>query len=170
MEEYPMDVAKACKFDFEYLGFSLSEVAKRYNMPMQLLLDISTQENWTPKVDLIGVAPADAGCKAITEYVDELTEVTRARLTVGALLRQVDNQALYAQIERTCLERALQMAEALDPMDDKGTQKLANIVSAIEVLSNQNPLVLADQLKMALKSEASNGSGAMVQVNVVSKL
>lgn len=151
---------QACKFDYEFLGKSVEELARQYNFRAQDVQAEIESYGWTRKIEPT-VMP---DTKDIQEFADALETVTRSKLSIISLFRQIDNQPLIAQLEKTFLEKALELAESLNPLDDRASTKLVNLVKAISQLQDRNPIDLAAQLK-----EATSGQGRVV-VNIANQL
>ena len=151
---------QACKFDYEFLGKTVEELARQYGFrEVDIESEIETY-GWTRKIEPT-IMP---DTKDIQEFADALETVTRSKLSIISLFRQIENQPLIAQLEKVFLEKALELAASLDAMDDRASTKLVNLVKAISQLQDRNPIDLATQLK-----EAATGQGRVV-VNIANQL
>ena len=150
----------ACRFDYEYLGRSIDELARMYNFPKDSIEMEIEESEWVRKIEPTALPDT----KDVEKFASDLESITRSKLSIISLFRQIDNQPLIAQLEKVFLEKALELAASLNPQDDKASNKLTNLVKAVTILQDRNPIDLANQFK-----EAVNGSGKVV-VNIANQL
>jgi len=151
---------QACKFDYEFLGKTVPDLAKQYGFNINDLdAEIETY-GWERKLEPT-VLP---DTKNIQEFADALETVTRSKLSIISLFRQIENQPLISQLEKVFLEKALELASALTTMDDRAATKLVNLVKAVSQLQERNPIDLAEQLKEAVAGQSR------VVVNIANQL
>jgi hypothetical protein len=148
---------QACKFDYEFLGKSTSQLAKDYGFREQDILEEIEIKGWERKIE----PTALPNTTDMQQFADALETITRSKLSIISLFRQIDHQPLIAQLEKTFLEKALLLASELNSMDDRASAKLNNLVKAVETIQNRDPINLADQVKDQLKN---GGSGVTVQI------
>jgi len=144
----------ACKFDYEFLGRSIQDLASIYGYTPAMIEQEIKIGQWIRKIEPTSLPETSD----IEKFATDLEKVTRAKLSIISLFRQIEQQPLIAQIEKAALEKALELTTNIQAHDDKATAKLANVVKAIAALQDRNPINLADQVKEALKS----GSGQVV--------
>lgn len=89
-----------------------------------------------------------------------MEETTRSKLSIVALVRQIENQALYAQLEHAFINKAFAIVEAIEETGDKASNQLLTLVQAVDKLQSRNPLMLADQLSVALNDKQGSGKDA----------
>ena len=145
----------ACKFDYEYLGKTISELAGTYDFREQDIASEIELNSWVRKIQPTTLP----NTSDLTEFATALEATTRAKLSVIALFRQIDQQPLIAELEKTLLNKAILLATSLDSDDDKAATKLMNIVKAAAALQDRNPINLADEVKKQLGS-----AGTVVQI------
>lgn len=152
---------QACKFDYEFLGKTVPELAEQYKFPQAILEQEIENSLWVRKIEPTTLPQTNT----IQEFATALEEITRSKLSVISLFRQIENQPLIAQLEKVFLEKALELASNLTPEDDRAANKLINLVKAIVTLQERNPVDLAKQFE-----EAAKGGGAKVVVNIANKI
>lgn len=150
----------AARFDYEYLGKTVPELAQQYALHSDSLQAEIEEEGWERKIEPTVLPQATN----IQEFANALESITRSKLSVISLYRQIENQPLIAQLERAFLEKALELAASLNPSDDRASTKLNNLVKSVMALQERNPVDLAEQFK-----EAINGQ-AKVVVNIANQL
>lgn len=133
----------ACQFDYEYMGRSIPALAQTYGYPESLIEDQVNKGNWSRKLDELIIPDSND----LEEFADKLREVTKAKLNVVALMGQLENQAMVNQLEKVCLQKALELASDLDSNDVKAPGMLKTIVSTLNSLQDRNPVNLADNIK-----------------------
>jgi len=150
----------ACKFDYEYIGRSVKQLSDTYGYPENLLDKQIEDGEWERKLDRMVVPET----KDLATFADNLREVSKAKLNVIALLGQIENQSMVAQLEKLCLDKALELAAELDPQDTKAATKLNTIVNTLNTLQQRNPVNLADNIK-----EMGDDTGKLV-VNILNNV
>lgn len=151
----------ACRFDYEFLGKSIPELARQYGFEPKSIMEEIEDQQWERKIE-----PAKLPKTAdIQEFADALETLTRSRLSIISLYRQIENQPLLAQIEKAFLEKALELTLDLNSFDDKAASKLASLVKAVTMVQERNPIDLANQLKEQLES-----GGGKVVVNIANQI
>jgi len=147
----------AAKFDYEYLGKSVAELATQYNFPVLGLKEEIELKSWERKI-----APTEMPeTKDMQVFADQLEKLTRSKLSIISLFRQIDNQALYAEIEKALLQKILEATTSLDSLDDKMAAKLASLAKAVQSIQEREPINLADSFKEALEH---SGQGVVVNI------
>jgi len=151
----------ACRFDYEYLGKSPEELAAQYEFPIVHLKDEIELKGWVRKIE-----PTDMpDTSDIQAFADQLEKLTRSKLSIISLFRQIDNQSLYAEIERSLLKKILEVSAEVDVTDSKAASKLVSLAKAVQSIQEREPINLADSFKDAL---AAQGNGVVVNIaNVV---
>lgn len=152
---------QACKFDYEYMGKSVTSLARQYDFPEDAIRGEISAYGWERKIEPTSMPKTSN----IEDFAVALESLTRSRLSIISLFRQIENQPLIAQLETVFLEKALELASNLDSADDRSSSKLINLVKAIQALQDRNPIDLAKQLEDANK----NGKGAVI-VNIANQL
>lgn len=141
----------ACRFEYEYLGKSPAELAGQYEFPLASVEEEIHLKSWERKI-----APTDMPeTKDMQEFADKLEKITRSKLSIISLFRQIDNQPLYAEIEKALLGKILEATTSLDALDDKMANKLVNLAKAVQSIQEREPINLADSFKEALESSSS---------------
>ena len=147
----------ACRFDYMYMGKSVAELATQYDFLPQAIEAEIANEDWERKI-----APTDMpDTSDMQEFADKLEKITRSKLSIISLFRQIDNQSLYAEIEKALLGKILDATTSLDSIDDKMTAKLSNLTKAVASIQERNPIDLATQFKEQLES---SGQQVIVQI------
>lgn len=157
MSNLQISKIQACKFDFEYLGKDIPTLARDYSFREE---DISAEieiKGWERRIEPTQLPDT----RDMQEFGTALEAITRSKLNIIALFRQIDHQPLIAQLEKTFLEKALILASELNAMDDKATTKLNNLVKAVNQIQDRSPIDLADKVADQLKS---GGAGVTVQI------
>lgn len=137
----------AMKFDYEYMGKSSEELASTYRYPLDLLDRLLSSEGWARKIEPTSLPTT----KDIAQFATELEAITRSKLSVISLFRQIDQQPMIAELENVFLEKALELVGSLEAADRQSASKLVNIVKAVTMIQERNPLQLADQMKEVLQ-------------------
>jgi len=151
----------AAKFDFEYLGKSTKEIASNYDFPLASLEEEIEIADWNRKI-----APTELPDTSDMQlFADQLEKITRSKLSIISLFRQIENQSLYAELEKEILRQALTLASALDSTDDKAPNKLMNITKTLTAIQERNPIQLADSFK-----ETLDGASNQVIVNIANQI
>ena len=150
--QYKID---ACKFDYEYLGRSVKDLAQSYGFLEANLLTEIEQSGWERKIQ-----PTELPDTADMEkFAKELETATRSKLTIIGLFRQIEQQPLISQIEKALLNKILLLASSVKIDDPRATTQINNLVKAIQMIQDRNPISLADTLKDSL-----NKPGTVVQI------
>jgi hypothetical protein len=139
----------AARFDYEFLGKSTNQIASDYGFPLVNLEGEILNSQWERKIEPTQM-PAT---KDMQKFADELEKITRSKLSIISLFRQIDNQALYAQLETAILNSALEAVHMLSPDDDRIATKLAALTKTLTQIQERNPIQLADQLQDTLKKD-----------------
>jgi len=151
----------AAKFDYEYLGKSRAAIASDYGFPLVSLSEEIEIADWNRKI-----APTELPqTQDMQLFADQLEKITRSKLSIISLFRQIENQSLYAELEKEILRKALTLASSLDAIDDKAPTKLMNITKTLTTIQERNPIQLADSFK-----EALDGAGNQVIVNIANQI
>ena len=151
-----LDIVRACRFDYELLGEDLETLSRRYDIPVEALEHTKTLQKWERRVECTALATTTD----INTFAKQLEETTRSKLSIVALVRQIENQALYAQLEHAFINKAFAIAESIDENGEKAPNQLLALIQAVDKLQSRNPLMLADQLSVALKDKAGSGKDA----------
>lgn len=147
----------AAKFDYEFMGKSVDQLSSDYGFPTFTLEAAISEGEWQRRLE-----PTELPKTAdLAKFAEELESLTRSKLTIISLFRQIENQPLYAQIEKAILEKMLVLVAELQSMDDKAANKLMNITKALAAIQERNPVDLAGQLKEEL---GKGGGGVTVQI------
>ena len=151
-----------CKFEYEYLGRSLEEIARQYNFPVTTLEYSARHNNWTRKVEG-PLLPAQG--TTLENFAEELEKLTRARLSIISLHKQIENQPLYAELERAILKKSLELTHSLACNDSRAATALASVAKTLATVQERNPINLADQFAEVTKNASG---GVTVQIaNIV---
>ncbi len=137
--------ANAAKFEYEFLGKSVNEISETYNIPLVSLEMEIEKAGWTQYVEPNRLPET----KNLQEFADQLEEMTRSKLSIISLFRQIELQPLYSQLEKGILEKAIDTISELSTMDDRIATKLLNITKTLMTIQDRNPVQLAEQLKDA---------------------
>lgn len=144
----------ACKFDYEYMGKSLSELASIYGFPEDVIEAECRHNGWERKLEPTAMPKTSD----LQKFAEELEDITRTKLSIISLFRQIENQPLYAQIEEALLDKLLELVSDIETTDDKAAMKLGQIAKTLSSIQERNPINLADQLKDAI----ADGAGKVV--------
>lgn len=147
----------ACKFDYQYLGKDLSSLAIQYGFPLQILED----EGWERKIEPT-LMPETTDMQ---QFADQLEKITRSKLSIISLFRQIDNQSLYAELEKAILDKCLEAVTDLEASDPRVSSQLMNITKTLVSVQERNPIQLADNFKDTLKTQ-----GSQVIVNIANDI
>ena len=147
----------ACRFDYEYMGKSVAELASMYGFNLVSLEEEIEDHGWYRKLEPTSLPQTND----MQQFADQLEKITRSKLSIVSLFRQIDNQSLYAELEKALLVKALEMVGELSSMDDKAANKLVNITKTLTAIQERNPIQLADTFKDTLDSK---GSGIVVNI------
>jgi len=150
---------KAAKFDYTYLGKSPAELARQYGFPLENLEYEIEEKGWERRLEPTTMPDT----KDMQQFADQLEKLTRSKLSIISMFRQIDNQALYAEIEKEILAKLLDLTMSLDTLDDKMANKLKTVATTLASIQEREPINLADSFKEALKDQ--NGAGQVV-VNI----
>ena len=151
-----------CKFEYEYLGRSLEEISRQYNFPVATLEYSARLNGWQRKVEG-PLLPAQG--TTLENFAEELEKLTRARLSIISLHKQIENQPLYAELERAILKKALEVAQSLDANDTRSANALASVAKTLTTVQERNPINLAEQFAELTKNASG---GITVQIaNIV---
>ena len=151
-----LDIVRACRFDYELLGEDLETLSRRYDIPVEALEYTKELQKWERRVECTALAATTD----INTFAKQLEETTRSKLSIVALVRQIENQALYAQLEHSFINKAFAIVESIDENGEKAPNQLLALIQAVDKLQSRNPLMLADQLSVALKDKAGSGKDA----------
>lgn len=151
-----LDIVKACRFDYELLGEDLETLSRRYDIPVEALENTQKIQQWERRVECTALATTTD----INTFAKQLEETTRSKLSIVALVRQIENQALYAQLEHAFVNKAFAIVDAIDENSEKASSQLLAVIQAVDKLQSRNPLMLADQLSVALKDKPGSGKDA----------
>ena len=131
-----------CKFEYEYLGKSLKDLAHRYQFPLAILEDAAT--TWERKIEEPVILPK---AEDLVTFADQLEQLTKARLSVISLYRQIENQPLYAQLETGILNKAIALLETIQPDNPRSAHTLGLLTKILTTIQERNPIQLAEQLE-----------------------
>ena len=153
--------ANAARFDYEYLGKTVQQIATLYGFSPSLVQAQVDVAGWERKLE----PSALPDTKNMQDFADQLEKITRSKLSIISLFRQIDNQAMYAELETAILQKALEATATLTPEDDRVATKLAHLTKTLVAIQERNPIQLADQFK-----ELASGQGAGVVVNIANQI
>jgi len=156
MADFHQHKINAAKFDYEYMGKTPAQVAELYNFPLVCVQEEIRDRGWEVKIEPESLPKT----RDMQQFADQLEKITRSKLSIISLFRQIDNQSLYAQLESAILAKCLDTVNGLDVMDDKITNKLVNITKTLTSIQERNPIQLADQMKEL----ASKNPGVIVNI------
>ncbi|MDY0389047.1 MAG: hypothetical protein RBT65_18390 [Methanolobus sp.] len=148
----PEYIIQAAEFDYTFMGKSEEDISRVYNIPLVNVQHEVRSGNWVRKIE-----PAELPATSdIEKFTEQLKTITEKRLTIVSLFRQIENQPLYAQIEKVLLQKILVLAEQIEPADDKAALKLTNLTKALGNILERNPINLSEQV-----TELSKGKGSV---------
>ena len=150
----------AAKFEYEFMGKSPAELAGQYKFPLQNLEEEIEISGWERKIEPTELPDTDD----MQLFADQLEKITRSKLSIVSLFRQIDNQPLYAQIEKALLDKILETVTSLVTIDDKIATKLSSLTAAVKSIQEREPINLADSFKDMLEAEKKNGGGVTVNI------
>lgn len=143
---------KACRFEYEYMGYETTDLAAKYGFPHPLLLNEIETHSWQRKLNPIG-APLLEDSEGIKDLAENLTSSYRSKLAVAALYDQAENQPLLAEIERMLMVKVLAVASMIDTSDVKSSSKLLNLVRAVNEIQSRQPISLSTQTEEETTSQ-----------------
>lgn len=146
----------ACKFDYEYMGRNLDQLTETYGFPRELIQSEINRGEWSRKLDKLAMPQT----RDVTEFAEELREITKAKLNVIVLMNQLENQAMISQLEKVCLQKAMELVAELNSNDTKAASQLKTLVSTINSLQERNPIQLAENVK-----DIGEDTKLVVQIN-----
>ncbi len=161
MSNIQLHKINACKFDYEFLGKSVEVLSGQYDFRKE---DIEAEikiKGWERKIEPTQLPDS----RDMQVFADALEKMTRSKLSIISLFRQIDNQPMIAELEKVFLQKALELASELNGMDDRAASKLSSLVKAVGDIQARNPIDLADTLKENMKA----ASGQVV-VNIANQL
>ena len=138
----PKHIMQAAEFDYTYMGKSASEISAIYNLPIPVINAEVNSGRWERKLEPACLPDT----QDLEKFAETLKTMTEQRLTVISLFRQIDNQPLYAQIEKALLSKILTLVEAVNVADDKSAIKIANLTKALVSIQERNPVQLSEQI------------------------
>ena len=147
----------AARFDYEYMGKSEADIANSYGFPLVGLEEEIEIKGWQRKLEPTTLPETSD----MQKFADQLEKITRSKLSIISLFRQIDNQPLYAQIEKALLQKILEATSDLSTLDDKMASKLINLAKAVQSIQEREPINLAESFKEALETQ---GSGVVVNI------
>lgn len=127
------------RFKYEFLGFSLEDLAKEY--PVSLTVLKYNSQNWkqisleqNELVDLENI-------KSIDDVLAKLSTQTINQTQAFLILKQKFLGPKYIELETTLLYKAISTASHLSDEDPKAASVLESLVEILVKLINQNPLL-----------------------------
>jgi len=127
-----------------------------------MLEDLAAQQKWERKLEPTSLP----NTRDIKEFADELEKITRSKLTVISLFRQMDLQPLYAELERSLVEKAISLVNDLESLDDRAASKLLNLAKVLTSVQERNPVDLASSFAEAMKNKENAG----ITVNIANSV
>ena len=128
---------RAAKFDYEYLGKSLEDIARQYGLPLRGI----TEEKWERRVtDLDKPIVASNLANMATALQDR----THARLKVIGIHRQLENEPLIAQLENAILQKAMEIVDNISVMDMRAPAALSSLMQTIRTIQDRDPVQIVD--------------------------
>lgn len=159
MAHLPAKIA-ASKFDFEFMGKSIKAIADTYDLTEDQVKFHMEQDSWQRRIEPQEIEES----RDLKTYAENLAEVAKSRLSIIAIVRQIDQQPLIAELEKLCLDKAMELVAELMPEDPRSPNKLKTIVEAVNLIQKNNPVPLGEQLQKAL--EAKPGLTVNIQNNI----
>lgn len=144
----------AARFDYEFMGKTPGDLSKAYGFTLASIIEEIEINEWERKIEPTQLPET----KDIQEFAEALENITRSKLSVISLFRQIEHQPLIAQLEKAFLEKALQLITSLDHNDDRAASKLANLVKSVNQIQERNPIDLVKQLN----DQIEEGGGKVV--------
>lgn len=138
---------QACKFDYEFLGKSVQELAAGYGFRQEDIEQEIAQSGWVRRIEPTELPDT----KDIRKFAEDLQSITSAKLTIISLFRQIEQQPLIAQLEKALLTKALELTDELTILDSQATKKLTDLVKAVTALQERNLGNLQSELGDKLK-------------------
>ena len=123
MAHLPAKIA-ASKFDFEFMGKSVEAIAQTYDLTVDQVKFHQEHDNWQRRIEPQEVTES----RDLKTYAENLADVAKSRLSIIAIVRQIDQQPLIAELEKVCLDKALELVAELMPQDPRSPNKLKTIV------------------------------------------
>jgi hypothetical protein len=127
------------KFKYEFLGFSLEDLAREHDISTAVLEYSS--KNWSQvslgQDDLVGMEDI----KSIDDVLKKLSKQTINQSQAFQILKQKFLGSKYIELETTLLHKAVQIATNLDEKDYRAASTLKSLTETLVNLINQNPLL-----------------------------
>ena len=155
LQSYHVD---ACKFEYEFMGKDPSELAESYQFPVYTIEDEIEKGNWVRRLEPTTLPETTD----IIAFADQLETITRSKLSIISLFRQIDNQSIYAQIEKALLDKILDCIKVMDSTDARAATKLYNLAKTVTAIQERDPIDLATELSKQLTD--SGPRGVVVQI------
>lgn len=150
----------AAKFDYEYYGKSLEEIAERYNFDLSLLVRHAEEDEWECKIPVVTSSDSEPESATLAEYAEGLYDHVADKLLVMDLTEQLDRAPLLWQLERALLSKAIDCAEAIDPEEKASAMQLKQLEQVIRSIRQRSPLAS----KYSETTEEESGSKVVVQI------
>lgn len=153
---------QACRFDYEYMGRSFEDLARIYDFPAEAIEASAEADNWARKVDISCTVLPEAS--NLEDFSKALVDLTKARLTIVTVMRQIENQPMMMALEQTLLEKAVAIAGSIDPEDVNAPKTLAALMSTVNQIKDRSPIALSQAL---VKDQDGAGSIKVVIQNQI---
>ncbi len=136
----------ACKFDYEFLGRSKEDLSRTYELTQDQIDFHIIREGWQRKVEPMEIAEVTD----LKTYAEQITALAKSKLTILSVARQIEHQPLIAQLEKLCLEKAIELLNEVHPIDPRGPTKLKTLVQVIQIIQEHSPISLGAELQKQL--------------------
>ena len=136
----------ACKFDYEFMGRSKEDLSRTYELTLDQIDFHVTRDGWQRKVEPMEIQEVTD----LKTYAEQLTDLAKSKLTILSVARQIEHQPLIAQLEKLCLEKAIEMIGEVRPIDPRGPTKLKTLVQVIQIIQEHSPISLGAELQKQL--------------------
>lgn len=136
----------ACKFDYEFLGRSKEDLSRTYELTQDQIDFHIIREGWQRKVEPMEIAEVTD----LKTYAEQITDLAKSKLTILSVARQIEHQPLIAQLEKLCLEKAIELLNEIRPIDPRGPSKLKTLVQVVQIIQEHSPISLSTELQKQL--------------------
>ena len=127
------------QFKYEFLGFSLADLAAEHNIS-PAVLDYNAK-GWN-QIKLDQDDPIDLGeIKSIDDVLSKLSKQTISQTQAFSIIKQRFLGPKFIELETILLHKAISIASNLNEKDARSANTLKNLVEVLTNLLAQNPLL-----------------------------
>ena len=139
------------KFKYEFLGFSIEQLARDHNISTAVLEYNS--RDWK-QISLEQCDPVDMkDIKSISDVLDKLSTHTLNQTQALSILKQKFLGSKYVEFETTLLFKAIAITSHLDETDNRSASTLKSLTEVLVNLLSQNPLLQSGEITKESESK-----------------